>query len=302
MAGLIPDLYKTLLDNLYDGVYFVDQERRITFWNKAAEQITGFSKAEVLGRRCADNLLRHVDDLGTPLCEESCPLDQTLHDGLTRTASVYLHHKSGYRLPVAIGIAAVSNSKQKIIGAVEIFRDNSAMVAALDSLKELENLAFLDTLTGIANRRYLEIFLEAKFNELRRLGWSFGVLFIDVDHFKEVNDNYGHPAGDLVLTMLGQTLLKNCRSFDLVGRWGGEEFLFVLGNLESEKQLLTIAERLRILVASTWVTWNHDPIRVTISLGATRVRPGDTPETLVKRADRLLFQSKAAGRNRITCQ
>ena len=103
--------------------------------------------------------------------------------------------------------------------AISIFRDNSTTVAALEHLKELEDLVYLDGLTRIANRTYLETFIVAKFNELRRLGWSFGVIFVDVDQFKPVNDTFGHQTGDLVLKMVAQTLLKNCRSFDLVGRW-----------------------------------------------------------------------------------
>ena len=181
-------------------------------------------RAEVLGKRCADNLLRHVDERGNSLCEGACPLSYTLGDGQLRSASVFLHHKDGHRLPVAIGVAPITDNRQNIIGAVEIFRDNSATVAALEHLKELEDLAYLDALTKIANRTYLENFIVGKFNELRRLGWSFGVIFVDVDQFKQVNDTFGHQTGDLVLKMVAQTLLKNCRSFDLVGRWGEKNF------------------------------------------------------------------------------
>ena len=195
MDDISPNFYATLLDNLYDGVYFVDRERRITFWNKAAERITGFTKAEVLGKRCADNLLRHVDERGNSLCEGACPLSYTLSDGQPRSASVFLHHKDGHRLPVAIGVAPITDHQQNIIGAVEIFRDNSATVAALEHLKELEDLAYLDALTKIANRTYLENFIVGKFNEFRRLGWSFGVIFVDVDQFKQVNDTFGHQRG-----------------------------------------------------------------------------------------------------------
>jgi diguanylate cyclase (GGDEF)-like protein/PAS domain S-box-containing protein len=297
MNDIIPDFYETLLDNLYDGVYFVDRERRITFWNKAAEKITGFTKSEVLGTRCADNLLRHVDDRGSSLCEGACPLSYTLRDGLRRSASVFLHHKNGYRLPVAIGVAPITDNGQKIIGAVEIFRDDSATIAVLEHLKELEDLAYLDGLTRIANRTYLETFIAAKFNEFHRLGWSFGVIFADVDQFKQVNDIFGHQAGDLVLQMVAQTLLKNCRSFDLVGRWGGEEFLCVISNLEYADQIMIIAERLRALVESSWVSLADCSFHVTISLGVTLARPQDNLETLMQRADRLLYRSKAAGRN-----
>ena len=302
MDDISPNFYETLLDNLYDGVYFVDLDRKITFWNKAAERITGFTKAEVLGKRCADNLLRHVDHRGNALCEGACPLSHTLHDGQFRSASVFLHHKQGHRLPVAIGVAPITDQGLNIMGAVEIFRDDSATVAALEHLKELENLAYLDGLTRIANRTYLENFIVGKFNELRRLGWSFGVIFVDVDLFKQVNDTYGHQTGDEVLKMVSQTLLKNCRSFDLVGRWGGEEFVCVISKLKDPGQIVDIAERLRALVDSSWVSLTDRSFHVTISLGVTLARIQDTPETLIQRADGLMYRSKTAGRNRTTFQ
>jgi len=300
MDDISPQFYETLLDNLYNGVYFVDLDRKITFWNKAAEKITGFTKAEVLGKRCADNLLRHVDNRGNALCEGACPLSHTLHDGQLRSASVFLHHKQGHRLPVAIGVAPITDKGLNIMGAVEIFRDDSATVAALEHLKDLEDLAYLDTLTKIANRTYLENFIVGKFNEFRRLGWSFGVIFIDVDRFKQVNDTFGHQTGDMVLKMVAQTLLKNCRSFDLVGRWGGEEFICVISKLKDADQIIIIAERLRALVESSWISLPDCSLHVTISLGVTLARLPDTPETLIHRADGLMYRSKTEGRNRFT--
>ncbi len=300
MDDISPDFYATLLDNLSDGVYFVNRERQITLWNKAAERITGFTKAEVLGKRCADNLLRHVDDRGNALCEAACPLSYTLLDGQPRSASVFLHHKNGHRLPVAIGVAPITDHQQKIIGAVEIFRDDSATVAALEHLKELEELSYLDSMTRVANRTYLENFIVGKFNEFRRLGWSFGVIFIGVDRFKQVKDTFGHQTGDRVLTMVAQTLVKNCRSFDLVGRWAGEEFLCVISKLKEPGQIKNIAERLRVLVESAWVSLADCSIQVTISLGVTLARLPDSPESLIHRADVLMHRSKAAGRNLTT--
>ena len=297
MDDINPNFYGMLLDNLYDGVYFVNRDRRITFWNKGAERITGFSQSEVLGASCADNLLRHVDDHGAPLCGQSCPLGYTLQDGHRRSASVFLHHKLGHRVPVSLGITPIMDGQHQIIGAAEIFRDHSATIEVLEHLKDMEDLTYLDGLTRIANRTYLETFIAAKFNELHRLGWAFGVIFADVDHFKRVNDTFGHQAGDVVLKMVAQTLMKNCRSFDLVGRWGGEEFLCVLSNLEDPGQIQIIAERLRALVASTWVPLADCSARVTLTLGVTLARPHDTLETLIQRADRLLYRGKAAGRN-----
>jgi diguanylate cyclase (GGDEF)-like protein len=201
---------------------------------------------------------------------------------------------------VAIGVAPITDNQQQIIGAVEIFRDDSATIAALEHLKELKDLVYLDGLTKIANRTYLETFIVARFNELQRLGWPFGVIFVDVDYFKGVNDTFGHQAGDLVLQMVAQTLLKNCRSFDLVGRWGGDEFVCVMSNLKDADQIVFIAERLRALVESSWLSLPDCSLHVTISLGVTLARIQDTPETLIQRADDLMYRSKVAGCNRIT--
>jgi diguanylate cyclase (GGDEF)-like protein/PAS domain S-box-containing protein len=289
--------YQELLDNLYDGVYYVDLHRHITFWNKAAETITGYSRQEVLGRKCSDNLLRHIDNRGVCLCLDTCPLAHTIADGQPRRAAVYLHHKDGHRLPVSVRVTPLLNDTGHIMGAVEIFSDNSEKVAALQHLKELEHLAYLDTLTGIANRRYLEIFLDARFNELSRFGWSFGLIFADVDNFKGINDHYDHLAGDLVLQMVAKTLAKNCRSYDLVGRWGGDEFLGIFSHLGKLQKLKTITERLRNLTATSSVPWHDHPISVTLSLGATLVRPEDTIDSLTQRVDQLLYHSKRAGGN-----
>ncbi|MGD0970170.1 MAG: diguanylate cyclase [Desulfobaccales bacterium] len=167
----------------------------------------------------------------------------------------------------------------------------------LERLREWQDQAYLDELTRIANRRHLEIFIAARFNELERFARPFGVIFADLDHFKQVNDTFGHQVGDSILKMVAETMVKTCRSYDLAGRWGGEEFLWVLGNLQDEGQLKTAAERLRNLVANSSLTLPDHDVRVTISLGATMARPQDTLETLIRRVDSLLYLSKAAGRN-----
>lgn len=295
-----PDNYHDLLDNMYDGVYFVDRQRRITYWNKAAEKISGFSSDEVVGKKCSDNVLSHVNERGKSLCKGSCPLARTLARGVTSTAEVYLHHKNGHRLPVAIRTFPVRDTNGKIVGAVELFNDISSNMAATQRVRELEHLIYIDRLTEIANRSYLEIFIKAKFDEMHRYGWSFGLIFSDIDRFKNVNDTYGHDVGDMVLRMVAQTLEKRSRSFDLVGRWGGEEFISVTANVNKE-HLVKIAERTRRLVAQSGITLGSKEIRVTISIGATMAHKDDTLETLVQRADRLMYQSKAAGRNRVTC-
>jgi diguanylate cyclase (GGDEF)-like protein/PAS domain S-box-containing protein len=292
------DFYKTLLDNLYDGVYFVDRDRKITYWNKGAERITGYTASEVFGRPCSDNILMHVDMEGNALCKGVCPMAATICDGNERSEKVFLRHKDGHRIPVNIRVAPVLNVQGKVVGGVEIFNNNASPGSQQDRLAELEKMAFLDGLTGLANRRYAEITLNARLEELERYGWQFGVLFIDIDHFKKINDEFGHDVGDDVLKVVGKTLQNSVRSFDMVSRWGGEEYLAIIAHVEEEK-LTATANRCRVLVQRSKIP-TEPSLHVTVSLGATIARPDDTLSSLFKRVDTLMYQSKEAGRNRVT--
>jgi len=295
------DFYKSILDNLSDGVYFVDRERRISYWNKGAERITGHRSGEVVGSFCGDNILNYVDGQGVELCRELCPLARAMLEGTNQEAAVYLKHKDGHRVPVLVRGAPLRDSKGEIIGAVEIFSDISATDALARRLEELRKMALLDPLTGMGNRRFVETGLNSRLNELQRYGWKFGLLFIDIDYLKKVNDSYGHEAGDLVLKMVAGTLIHNARSFDLVGRWGGDEFVAIIANVTGE-ELFRVAQKYCVLVGESSLPVGKDRINVTISIGATLVRPDDSSETLLKRADQLMYRSKLSGCNCVTME
>jgi diguanylate cyclase (GGDEF)-like protein/PAS domain S-box-containing protein len=292
--------YKTLLENLYDGVYFVDRDRNIMRWSKGAERITGYTAAEVLGKSCSDNILLHVDKDGNSLCSEICPLLNTLDDGRDRNAEVYLRHKDGHRVPIKMHVAAIPDENGLTIGGIEVFTDNTPVAIALERLAELERMAYIDELTGLANRRYAEITLRSRIEELQRYGWRFGVLFIDIDRFKNINDRYGHDLGDEVLKMVAKTLQNSIRAFDVVSRWGGEEYVIVIAHVEGN-ELITTANRCRLLVERSSIP-AIPALRVTISLGATLARTDDNVDSLVKRVDTLMYTSKQAGRNRLTAE
>jgi diguanylate cyclase (GGDEF)-like protein/PAS domain S-box-containing protein len=293
------DFYKALLDNLYDGVYFLDRERRIIYWNSGAERITGYSGDEVLGHCCRDNILMHADRDGRSLCKDFCPAARTMEDGNPAEAEVFLHHKEGHRVPVRTRISPLRDEDGAIIGAVEIFSDNSEKLASLSLIQDLEEKAFQDTLTGLPNRRFLEKLICTRLDEMSRYGWPFGLVFLDIDRFKLVNDSYGHDVGDEVLRMVARTLTHCSRSFDTVGRWGGEEFVAVVVNVDQEK-LQRIAERYRVMVESSDLTAQDYSLRITISLGGTLARGNDTLLSLIKRADGLMYRSKQSGRNLLT--
>lgn len=290
--------YEDFIENMYDGVYFVDKDRKITYWNKAAARITGFTAEEVIGSHCSDNILIHVDGDGNNLCQGMCPLAASIKDGLSREAEVYLHHRDGYRVPVTIHVAPQRDKNGEIVGAIELFSDRSSRNVMRLRIEELERLAFLDNLTMLANRRYIELEVESRLAEVKRYGSTFGILLMDIDHFKRFNDTYGHDVGDIVLKTVAQSLLLNARPFDLFGRWG-EEFMGIIRNVDISS-LEKIGSRIRVLVEQTHVQAEGIILSVTISIGATIASPRDTIQSLIKRADALLYKSKEKGRNCLT--
>lgn len=291
--------YRRIVDNLYEGLYFVDTNRVITYWNKAAERISGFSAAEVVGKHCHDNILTHIDANGTQLCLGLCPLAATMQDRDLREAEVFLHHKDGHRVPVEVRTSPLTSEDGTVIGGIELFTDISNREASLLRIRELEELAFLDTLTRLANRAYMEKELATRLEESRRYGLPFGVLFLDVDHFKKFNDTWGHEIGDQVLKVVADTMTANSRPFDSFGRWGGEEFLGIIRHTD-RGGLIVSGERHRLAIAGAYILCNEEKLNVTVSLGGAVARPGESATDLVRRADEALYASKRAGRDRLT--
>ena len=291
--------YLELLSYLYEGVYVVDQHRKIVFWNKGSEEITGYSAEEVTESYCYNNILRHVSEDGKNLCFDGCPLHHTLATGELQEADVFLHHKEGHRIPVKVKSIPIYDSEENIVAAIEVFTDERYKKDTYSENRKLKELLVTDPLTKISNRRYLDFHLESCKKEADEFETTFGLLFFDIDKFKGVNDTYGHDIGDEILKLMSRTISSNIRGDDKIGRWGGEEFIAVikidhLGGLEK------IANKLRLLVSkSEHKLENDEELRVTVSIGGTLYKPGESLIELVKRADSYMYQAKEKGRNRV---
>ncbi len=292
-----PSFHARLLDNVFDGVYFVNREREITYWNRGAENLTGYSAFESVGKHCYDNFLVHIDEKGCALCTNGCPLASTIRDGQRREAEVFLRHKLGHRVPVCVRVAPITDDSGQITGAVEVFSDVTAKKQVERRANELETIAFRDSLTSLPNRRYMEMKVKQALEESQQFGRSVGLLMLDIDHFKTVNDLYGHHAGDAILQAVSATLVRSLREDDIVGRWGGEEFLVILADV-SEVAVRSLAERCRTMVETSGILIAEQRVSVTVSIGVTRLHGGDCSESVIKRADQLMYVSKAIGRNR----
>jgi diguanylate cyclase (GGDEF)-like protein/PAS domain S-box-containing protein len=289
--------YQDLLDNVSDGVYFVNLDRNITYWNGGAERISGYGADEVLGHSCAEGLLRHVTDSGQQLCRLGCPLLAVMDDGKSREADVFMHHKDGHRVPITVRGQALRSPDGQIVGSVEVFHTRGTNpFAALHRDRKDDSL---DTVTGLAPRRFGELQLKALTQAVAEQSTTLGVLYIDADHFKDVNDTFGHKTGDEVLRMVGQSIVNGLRRGDVPVRWGGEEFLALLPGAD-QAGLAGAAERVRMLAENSWIQKGEVQVRVTISVGATMAVPTETDDDLVDRADKFMYASKQGGRNRVT--
>jgi len=263
-----PDFFQRLFEQLYEGVYFVDAQRRITYWNRAAHRISGYSAEEVTGHFCQDNILNHVDEAGTQLCFAKCPLMATIETGIPHECEVFLHHKKGHRVPVRVRVTPIRDTTGKVLGAIEMFIESGSTKQQSERAEYLQSRGFHDPLSGLGNRRYLEIEL-----------------------FKCV--------GDQALQAVATTLANSIGDSEILGRWSVDEFLILLPHASLE-HLGDIAERCRALVERAAIQFGPERVTVTLSAGASCVDPLDTMELFIRRLENLLQRSKYAGRNRVT--
>lgn len=292
------DQYLQVLMNMYEGVYFIDMDRKITFWNKGAERITGFSANEVLHTFCYDNKLNHMDDTGRCLCEQGCPLHETLLDADERETAVYLHHKEGYRIPVSVRVFPLYEDGQ-MVGAAEIFVDDTELAHMIIEMNTLKEMAYKDQLTGVYNRRYMQAQLTNKMRAYQELREGFAVALFDLDYFKEINDQHGHSLGDQVLRIVCHSIVGGLGVNDFLGRWGGEEFIVLL-SMSSPSKVKERLEIIRVLVENSSVRSEEGKdLTITMSGGASVFRQDDTIGKLIERVDDLLYKAKDQGRNQI---
>jgi len=291
--------YQHIIERLYDGLYCIGASGEITYWNKAAEQISGFSAAEVLGRCCSENILTCVNRVGICLCHGTCSLAATIADGKDREAEMFLQHKEGHRVPVLVRTCVLRDADGEVIGGAQLFRDVSNVETNTLSINELEKLNLLDDLTELPNRNYLERALQQRLGECKHLRISLGIILVNLDQFKQINDAYGQAIGDRVMIHVARSFLASSRPFDLCGRWEGDTFIGILRDINAAS-LMHFGDRLRRLVRHSYIMHQEKRLAVTISAGATIAEMRDTSESLLKRAEALLQTSKATGRDRLT--
>jgi two-component system, cell cycle response regulator len=287
---------KVLFNHFHEAIYIVDVNRKFLFFNEMASEISGFSQEEMHGLFCYDNKLNHIDDFGNHLCFNGCPLVESMEKDKVSDHFVYLHHKNGHRVRVHVR-AIPFKEDGVIVGAVEVFTDETQKNLMQQELEIQKNISLLDPLTGLFNRRFLSEKFPILLDSTQNPG-QLGVLMIDIDLFKNVNDQFGHHVGDEVLVTVSNTIKYNLRANDYVVRMGGEEILVLLSNVESHT-LSSIAEKMRTLVQSSEVKHQTGNISVTVTIGATLHNTNDLLLETIDHADEALYSGKINGRNQV---
>jgi diguanylate cyclase (GGDEF)-like protein/PAS domain S-box-containing protein len=292
----ISELNAVLLASAGEGIFSTDLEGHCTSMNPAALAILGFREDEIVGHH-QHNLFHHSHPDGSDYPARQCPIQQTLHDGETRVVDDHFISKDGTFIPVQLTVSAM-RFEGAIVGSEVLFQDISERQRMH---RELLRLATTDTLTGLYNRGHFFERCEDERERARRYGHPLACLMVDLDHFKQINDDRGHAAGDAVLVAVAGTLRSLLRVVDIGGRIGGEEFAILLPQTDLAGAA-AFAERLRHAIAELDVATGSGRLRVTASIGAAAIAADADDvsiEQALQRADQAMYRAKASGRNRV---
>lgn len=248
--------------------------------SQAFANASGYRKEEIIGRN--HNILRHPD-MPSELFKT---IWQTISKGTLWQGEIKNLRKDGRSFWVKSSIFPIFNEQGQIKEFTSIQQD-------ISDRKKVEALSFKDHLTQVANRHQIETVFESEIERSERYGRQFSVVLLDIDHFKSINDRYGHNVGDKVLQEIAALLKQSTRNTDTVGRWGGEEFILLLPETPLH-EAYNMAEKLRLEIEKS--TFNNQ-LPLTSSFGVAQYRTNDTQDSIIKRADDALYESKNQGRN-----
>lgn len=286
----------SILNSLFEGVYIVDKNRKIVFWNSGAERIAGFGEEETLGKFSHDNILNHIDILGQQLCFEGFDLQQPLVDGKAREVDVYIQHKKGHRIPVKMRIIPWV-VEGEVEGTIEIFVENNESIHTIKRIGSITNKTLRDKLTGLPNKKRFEHFLLEKMSDFRNIDVPFGLIMADIDNFESINDTFGRDSGDELLRLLSDTFRNSIKLADMIGRWENDAFIFVFSGVSNEAVHL-LCEKIRVLSeGSTLRNSTFKEVDFTVSVGGTVIRKEDTLDQVIDRLNSRLKKAKIRGGN-----
>lgn len=315
-SNVIPPRVRTAFDTLTEGILILDEQGRIVLANRSFGDKVGFQFDQLLGKEIG--YLNWEKASAEQLKENwQYPWDESLQNLRIQTR-VRLSYRTAQDDDTIfmVNSAPILGNGNECKGALVTFDDvteiednNIRLDTMLKKLEvsrseiarqnlELKRLAEIDPLTGFYNRRALNLYFNELFNETQKTNRELICIMLDIDHFKSINDNYGHQTGDEVIKLVTAIAKENLRESDIVGRYGGEEFCLVLANIDCDKAL-KIAERIRVSIMNAQEYHAFGIKRVTISLGLSSIKDGvKSTSEMIELADQALYFAKKNGRNR----
>ena len=296
-GGIEALFHRKLLESMHDAVIFVDGSLRVVLWNRAAERLTGIPPASIEHKLWDPALVGLRDEQQKLITEADCPVIQAIKSGVQTLRRLSVTGRGGQRVEVDAHLVPVHGKNGVSHGAALLLHDASSQITLEQRVQTLHEKATRDPLTQVANRSEFDrIHATCVQSHLERQ-LPCSLVICDIDHFKRINDNYGHQAGDEVLIAFAALLRRHCRAGDLVARYGGEEFVLLCADCDNSTATRR-AEQLRAELAELPMQALAGKA-ITSSFGVTELQSGDTPETMLRRADRALYQAKEAGRNTV---
>jgi diguanylate cyclase (GGDEF)-like protein/putative nucleotidyltransferase with HDIG domain len=292
--------YLYFIESLYDGFSLLDADLRFVIWNEGAKDLFHIPEEHLVNQVWSSKILPYADQYANPLTEKDCPLNQVVMNGRASVMDMKLKTADNNWVDIELQTIPLNDHQNNLMGVAQIYRDRTRNRRS-HQYRQLKLQASRDALTNVANRGELENQLAILMTHYQRdpTKSPFSVIFLDIDHFKSINDTYGHGVGDRVLIELANLLKKETYSGELVGRYGGEEFVILCPETDLQ-QAAKRAERIRESIEDMKIS-GIPQLKVTSSFGVTVSEPGDSISSLVRRADKGLYDSKDNGRNRVTC-
>jgi diguanylate cyclase (GGDEF)-like protein/PAS domain S-box-containing protein len=282
-----PGVFETAVDSLDVGVYLVDCHRKIVYWNRGAERISGYLRQDVTGRFCRDDILVHSDENDSVLCGTECPLAGCMRDGQSREITVYLRHRAGHRVPVHVRAVPLRDMEGDICGAVEVFEERRLIPASERRQNVLGKNGCLDEDTELPNRELMASYLRGQLDLFTVHGLPFSAVMIRPDRLQLFQLARGHEAVRSMIQVVAHTMKEVLRATDFLGRWEGDQFLAVLPFCD-ENSAQKVGHRLKATVSGSGIHWWGDRLSVAVGVAVTSAVAGDTVESMVSRLDSLL--------------
>lgn len=277
-----PEIYRDILDGLRIGVSVLDLQKKIIFWSDGAQQVTGYARIEVLGHPCSDNILLQCNHRNCEMCSQKCPAATALHDASPVETILFIHHKSGHRLPVRLSAVPLRDKHGSIVGVIQTFEGEFAANGPDPNQRIMKERGWLDEITGLPNQAMMQSHLREALGTFAELQIPFGVLCFEVSEFTQFCAHYGRQAASSMLQVLARTLRNSVWSADFVGRWSEDHFLVILIGC-SDDELEAISERMFRMVSSTTIEWWGENLSVAISTVRTSAQAGDSVESVLQR-------------------